>query len=308
MLLQVRDRHSHGGCMNLPYTHLTLAERREIYRLRSFQVPVAAIAQRLDRHPSTIYREISRNWMHDEEPLYQGYFHVAADMQARARRQRLSKLSRHPALAVHVIDCLKAAWSPEQIAGRLRRSGAPERVSHETIYRFVYGAQGQHLGLYKDLPTAPTADPLPAQAARCLHPGRQHHRAASAGDRSSHQLRSLGGRFDDVPQGAGPAQCDLARGASEPLHDFDPQSGPQLNGRHEWHDREAASPARTGPTIDHVRPRYRVCLLPVAQAEAWHGQLLLQAAGALAEGHGREHQWPGPALPVTGRRHSSALR
>ena len=140
--------------MTLPYTHLTLAERREIYRLRSAQIPVAVIAQRLDRHPSTIYREISRNWMHDEEPLYQGYFHVAADMQARARRQRLGKLSRHLALAVYVIDCLKAAWSPEQIAGRLRISGAPERVSHETIYRFVYGAQGQHLGLYKDLPTA----------------------------------------------------------------------------------------------------------------------------------------------------------
>src|SRR5919107_3946660 len=132
--------------MTLPYTHLILAERREFYRLRSSQIPVAVIAQRLNRHPSTIYREISRNWMHDEEPLYQGYFHVAADMQARARRQRLGKLSRHPALAVHVIECLKAAWSPEQIAGRLRVSGAPERVSHETIYRFVYGPQGSISG------------------------------------------------------------------------------------------------------------------------------------------------------------------
>jgi IS30 family transposase len=64
MLLQVQSPHSHGGCMTLPYTYLTLAERREIYRLRSAQIPVAVIAQRLDRHPSTIYREISRNWMH----------------------------------------------------------------------------------------------------------------------------------------------------------------------------------------------------------------------------------------------------
>ena len=55
--------------MTLPYTHLTLAERREIYRLRSAQIPVPVIAQRLGRHPSTIYREISRNWMHDDEPL-----------------------------------------------------------------------------------------------------------------------------------------------------------------------------------------------------------------------------------------------
>jgi IS30 family transposase len=52
-----------------------LAERREIYRLRSAQIPVPVIAQRLGRHSSTIPGEISRNWMHDEELLYQGYFH-----------------------------------------------------------------------------------------------------------------------------------------------------------------------------------------------------------------------------------------
>lgn len=86
--------------------------------------------------------------------MYRGYFHVAADMQARARRQRLGKLSRKPVLAVYVMDRLKAGWSPEQIAGRLRVSGAPERLSHETIYRFVYSSQGQQLGLYQDLPMA----------------------------------------------------------------------------------------------------------------------------------------------------------
>jgi IS30 family transposase len=52
------------------------------------------------------------------------------------------------------MDRLKAGWSPEQIAGRLRVSGAPERLSHETIYRFVYSSQGQQLGLYQDLPMA----------------------------------------------------------------------------------------------------------------------------------------------------------
>lgn len=29
-------------------------------------------------------------------------------------------------------------WSPEQIAGRLRRDGSEHTVSHETIYRFIY--------------------------------------------------------------------------------------------------------------------------------------------------------------------------
>ncbi|MGF9764825.1 helix-turn-helix domain-containing protein, partial [Microvirga sp. 0TCS3.31] len=73
--------------MSLPYTHRTFAERCEIYRLRSAGIAVAGIAQRLCRRPSTISREISRNGRHDEEPLYHGSFHVAADMQARARRQ-----------------------------------------------------------------------------------------------------------------------------------------------------------------------------------------------------------------------------
>jgi IS30 family transposase len=42
--------------MTLPYTHLTLAERREIYRMRSAEIAVPVIAQRLGRHPSTIAR------------------------------------------------------------------------------------------------------------------------------------------------------------------------------------------------------------------------------------------------------------
>src|SRR3954470_3675391 len=140
--------------MTLPSTHLSLAERREIARMHASKIPIRVICERLHRHRSTIDREIKRNRVHDEEPLYRGYFHVAADMQARARRQRLGKLSRQPGLAVSVMDGLKAGWSPEQIAGRLRASGAPERLSHATIDRFVYSTQGQKLELYQDLPMA----------------------------------------------------------------------------------------------------------------------------------------------------------
>jgi IS30 family transposase len=70
--------------MTLPYTHLSLAERREIARLHAAKIPIRVMAERLQRHRSTIYREIKRNWVHDEEPLYRGYYHVAADIQARS--------------------------------------------------------------------------------------------------------------------------------------------------------------------------------------------------------------------------------
>ena len=40
--------------MKPPYTHLTLDERRELFRLRSAKIPMRVIAQRLKRHPSTL--------------------------------------------------------------------------------------------------------------------------------------------------------------------------------------------------------------------------------------------------------------
>ena len=34
--------------------------------------------------------------------------------------------------------CLEPGWSPEQIAGRLRRVRDLAVISHESIYRFIY--------------------------------------------------------------------------------------------------------------------------------------------------------------------------
>ena len=63
--------------MTLPYIHLSLAERREFARIHAAEILIPVIADRLQRHRSTIYREIKRNWVKDEEPLYRGYFHSA---------------------------------------------------------------------------------------------------------------------------------------------------------------------------------------------------------------------------------------
>ncbi len=139
--------------MKPPYTHLSLDERRELFRLRSAKIPMRVIAQRLNRHPSTLYREVKRNWFQDEEPLYRGYFHVAAHAMAHSRRARLGKLSRNQPLAAYVVERRQAAWSPEQIAGRLQIEPAgPGSVTHETIYAFVYSPHGKALRLFRHLP------------------------------------------------------------------------------------------------------------------------------------------------------------
>ena len=46
--------------MTLPSIHLSLAERREIARMHAAKIPIRVIADCLQRHRSTIYREIEQ--------------------------------------------------------------------------------------------------------------------------------------------------------------------------------------------------------------------------------------------------------
>jgi IS30 family transposase len=136
------------------YGHLTLDERRRMFKLREARQPVGLIAATLGRHKSTIYRELRRNIFREEGGAWQGYFPVTADQFPRDRRQRLGKLTARADLLDNVIDRLQAGWSPQQIAGRLKQSGSngPDRVCHESIYRFVYDGDGRERELYRHLP------------------------------------------------------------------------------------------------------------------------------------------------------------
>lgn len=138
------------GC----YTHLDLDERRKLYQLTSAGRSPRQAAAELGRHASTIYRELKRNHRFDEEPMFRGYFPLTAQSMAAGRRLRGAKISRYPGLASYIVDRLEVPWSPEQIAGYLRhRTAGLLRVSHETIYQFVYGPDGQAAKLARLLPT-----------------------------------------------------------------------------------------------------------------------------------------------------------
>jgi transposase, IS30 family len=132
------------------YRHLTLEERRTLFRLLNAQVPVKEIARQLDRHRSTVYRELRRN-LFREVKEYRGYFPVTAEDSARRRRQRQRKLIQDARLRQHVTEMLARWWSPEQIAGRLKLAGDGARLSHETIYQFVYSPEGRALELHRHL-------------------------------------------------------------------------------------------------------------------------------------------------------------
>jgi IS30 family transposase len=116
---------------------LTLAEREEISRGLVAGRSLRTIAQAMGRAPSTLSREIARNGGPDR------YRAVRAEAHAwkRAFRPKACKLARHAQLRNAVAVKLALEWSPQQIAGWLKRMHPDNealRVSHETIYRSLY--------------------------------------------------------------------------------------------------------------------------------------------------------------------------
>lgn len=138
------------------YRQLDLDQRRTLFRLVETRRPVGEIAGRLGRHPSTIYRELGRNRFRDGDRGFCGYFPLTAQDLAQQRRQRHRKLATDAGLLAPITERLKAGWSPQQIAGRLKRepTDGGASVCHETIHRHVYGPEGQRDGLYRHLPKA----------------------------------------------------------------------------------------------------------------------------------------------------------
>src|SRR5438128_5323388 len=97
----------------------------------------SSIAKLLGRSPSTVSREMSRNGGYDR------YRATLADENAwaRARRPKYCKLANNPRLRQAVAGKLRLDWSPEQIAGWLKRTHPEDgcnQVSHETIYRSLF--------------------------------------------------------------------------------------------------------------------------------------------------------------------------
>ena len=116
---------------------LTLPEREEISRGIVGGLSLRTIAHQLDRAPSTISREVNRNGG------MKRYRANQADKAAwdRAHRPKPCKLAGSPQLRRIIASKIKCHWSPDQIAGWLKKVHAGNeklQVSHETIYRSLF--------------------------------------------------------------------------------------------------------------------------------------------------------------------------
>ena len=116
---------------------LTLDERETISRGIASGHSLRSISRELDRSPSTISREVSRNGGLER---YRAALAEKAFLK-RSKRPKPLLLRENEALRSEVARLLEADWSPEQIAGWLKKTSCDGKqmcVSHETIYKSLF--------------------------------------------------------------------------------------------------------------------------------------------------------------------------
>ncbi len=124
------------------YSQLSMEDRCQFNTLLQMGLKMAEVARRMERHPSTLYRELKRNTTSNK------YSPGRADEKALCRKYRRCNIERYPTLRTYVIKKLKLGWSPEQISGRLKRKKSKYAICHETIYRFIYKFKDKDLYKY----------------------------------------------------------------------------------------------------------------------------------------------------------------
>lgn len=116
--------------------HLTAVERDQITVLHAQGLSLRSIAKEISRSPSTISRELKRK----EAIFFRGKY-IGSQTHNAVRKlwikRHLRKKIDNKKLRKYIEQCLILGFSPETIAGRLRKKYGI-KIHHETIYRYVY--------------------------------------------------------------------------------------------------------------------------------------------------------------------------
>lgn len=157
--------------MNTTHTihsrYLNQEDRIKIADFLIHKKSIRDIAGALKRQPSTISREIKRNF--DSKTNRYNPYAAEALAQKRLTRPKTPKVIAQPKLMRYIRERLKEQWSPEQISNRLKADHPNDkvmRISTETIYQAIYiQAKGQ----------------LKLEVKNALRSGKVHRKARSDG-------------------------------------------------------------------------------------------------------------------------------
>lgn len=121
----------------MSYSHFNIKERNTLQSMLDKGANVISIAEKLDKHISSIYREVSRN------SNKHSYCCLNAEKTAVKRRNDSTSFSKrgNKDLMKTVNRLFEMDLSPEQISGRIRLERPKQKdwhISHETIYQSIY--------------------------------------------------------------------------------------------------------------------------------------------------------------------------
>lgn len=127
----------------MSYTHFNRDSRNELSGMLMLEAKKKDIAKALNKHRSTIWRELKRNKVNNKR----GYDSRIARINTKEKRikanARFRKLDNNKWLQNYVIKKIQLYWSPEQISGRLKidyPNRASDRwIGKDSIYNFIYG-------------------------------------------------------------------------------------------------------------------------------------------------------------------------
>ena len=119
--------------------HLNIHEREQIAIGFAKHLSRREIARKTNRHHTTISRELNNNgkWYHK----YSACIANERALKKKKISRRSRKIDSNEKLKKYIHAKLKLRWSPEQIARTLKRiypNNINMRVSHETIYSYIY--------------------------------------------------------------------------------------------------------------------------------------------------------------------------
>lgn len=129
----------------MTYQQLTQEQRYMIYVLRQEGYNQSRIARAIGVHKSTISRELRRN-------IYRKGYRPKMAHRLAVKRRRISRkpIILTPHKKCQIRSYMRKKWSPEQIAGWLRKTNRLT-ISHETIYKYIRRDKIEGGSLYKHL-------------------------------------------------------------------------------------------------------------------------------------------------------------
>ena len=116
------------------YTHFTLTERECLSEKIKEGKGIREIAREMGRSPSTISREIKRNYSKCAKQ-YHPWRATILYITRRKRCVRKHVISKDPELEAFIVECLQKYWSPEIIAAKCKEQNM--QIACATIYRAI---------------------------------------------------------------------------------------------------------------------------------------------------------------------------